>query len=128
MKRKFFNGKKFTLLFLLLVLIVVAPFAKAQNFYNFTIYASAYTQWMAILFGFLASITTFRYALQFKGSTIGKIFGLFGFGMLLVLLGGFSDTFLLIPHSAQTILHDLMFASGYAFMLLGASYIKQLSS
>lgn len=128
MKQKSFSNRIIILGFLFLLLIIAIPFAGIESFSSLSSYVGNYTKWLAIVFGLLATLTTFRYAFQFKGSTLGRIFGFFGFGMFLVVIGGFSPIFLPFPEGMQKIFHDILFAIGYSFMLLGASYIKQLSS
>src|SRR3989344_4395014 len=69
---------------------LVVPFVYAQEIAQEagpTTFAGSYTLWIAIVIGLVASILTFRYAIQMKGSTVGQILNLFGFGMFVVVLG-----------------------------------------
>ena len=110
---------------------LVVPFVYAQEIAQEagpTTFAGSYTLWIAIVIGLVASILTFRYAIQMKGSTVGQILNLFGFGMFVVVLGFLSVVVAWADAPTQKIVHDLLFILGYILMLVGASRIRRLSA
>ena len=106
---------------------VASVFAKEAESAGPATFAGSYTLWIAIIIGFIASILTFYYSSQMSGSTVGGILKLFGFGMLVVVLGFLSVVVAWAEPSVQKIVHDLLFILGYILMLVGVSRMRKLS-
>lgn len=91
-------------------------------------FAGSYTLWIAIIIGFIAAFVTFRYAMQMKGSAVGGVLSLFGWGMFTVVLGFLSVAVAWASAPTQKIVHDLLFIVGYLMLLAGAGRVRKFSA
>lgn len=114
------------------LLIAVALFlgswslVSAQEAVGPALFIGSYTLWIAIVLGIVSSLWIFYYSFQMKGSTVGEVLRLIGFGMLMIVLGFLAVVVQWADPSIVKVVHDIAFILGYILVLTGASKLKRL--
>ena len=117
----------------LLVALLIGGFGgvgivAAQDAAGPATFVGSYTLWIAIILAFIASVWTFYYSQQMKGSVVGDILRLVAFGMFVIDLGFLAVVIAWGPAPTQKIVHDLLFILGYILILTAVGRMRKLGA